>query len=209
MKRFYWFSFFLLFTMTAHAEDVKISTYYPSPEGDYKRIRTTDETNLASNANLSNTARVTVGSVAADASSLMLIRGTGNTDATNALTVMNNNNTQILKARNDGEITIWTPKIVGSAAQPGHVLTAIDNEGHGAWQSPTAYANSSGTVCGGWVNGFYHGGVPVGAMTGGSSWGCVQGSQSTWNNTLACVAPAVAHRINDGAAAGAYLCVNP
>jgi hypothetical protein len=41
---------------TAQAEDVKISTYYPSPEGDYKRLRTTSQTDLATSESL-----VTVG----------------------------------------------------------------------------------------------------------------------------------------------------
>ena len=48
------FSSFFLFALTifeaivpANAEDVKITTYYPSPYGAYKELSTTGDTNLA------------------------------------------------------------------------------------------------------------------------------------------------------------------
>ena len=39
-----------LFFGIANAEEVKVTTYYPSPEGEYKTLTTTDNTNLAINS---------------------------------------------------------------------------------------------------------------------------------------------------------------
>lgn len=49
-----------VFAQSAFAEEVTVTTYYPSPEGKYKKLETTDETLLATDTT-SETAKVGIG----------------------------------------------------------------------------------------------------------------------------------------------------
>jgi hypothetical protein len=68
---------FLLHSSFCLAEEVTVTTYYPSPQGDYRELRTTGNTQLATNAG----SRVTVGTAIATGSRLAVLNTVGNSVA--------------------------------------------------------------------------------------------------------------------------------
>jgi hypothetical protein len=131
---------FLLQASFVFAEDVKIATYYPSPEGDYKRLRTTDETNLATTAETSASARVSIGNTNTDAGTMLKIKGTGNTDATQTLQLLNSDNNVALSVLNDRTTVVQNLRIQGGSPAANKVLTS-DASGNASWQAPVAGSN--------------------------------------------------------------------
>jgi hypothetical protein len=167
-----------VFPLYAQAEDVKISTYYPSPEGDYKRIRTTDETTLAVNADNSNTARVAVGTDTVDTSSVLLAKGAlastaAGSDTSYAFQAVSRNDVPILRARNDAVVEVnglrFDPDLNGGETI-GNVLTAVNANGRVGWQAPAGQSvyinnrvqvfNFSDAGNGVWRNISYPGSIP-------------------------------------------------
>ena len=140
-------------TVVAVAEDVTVSTYYPSPKGVYQQLRTTGNTMLANQGGA-----VTVGAVATPAS--LTVNGafnatgaaamagtltvTGATTLNSTLNVTGNTTVATLAAGNTtvgpltaGATTITSFRMATGAPQPRKALVS-DNAGNGTWDYPYA-----------------------------------------------------------------------
>ena len=119
MKRFGWImmaGFVLIPTVAARAEDITVSTYYPSPRGAYQELRTTANTYLA-------TLGGTVGIGTAASGSRLVVQGTGTTNATSSLNVTNSAASSLLFVRDDGTVGIGTPAPLSKLDVNGGVAT--------------------------------------------------------------------------------------
>jgi len=112
----------LLGTMAyAIAEDVTLTTYYPSPRGVYKELQTRETTLLA-------TASGNVGIGHSSASSVdTKLDVSGHAKIRNDLTVLG----KLIAGSSSSPI-----QIPGGSPQAGKVLTATDSSGNATWQTP-------------------------------------------------------------------------
>lgn len=103
----------LLGTMTyAIAEDVTLTTYYPSPRGVYQQLKSNEDTALAIQSG-----GVAIAQASADAAYKLDVNGA-------------------TRVRSD-LLVDGTIRIVGGSPQAGWVLTATDSSGNAEWRAPT------------------------------------------------------------------------
>ena len=124
----------LLGTLTyALAEELTLTTYYPSPRGVYHELRASGD--------------VAIGKLEAPGARLEIV-GSGTSAATSALRVTNSEGTALLDVQNGGNVGIGTTtpgaklevrgsiKMVNGTEGPGKVLTS-DSGGGASWQYVT------------------------------------------------------------------------
>ena len=175
-------------TLSVVAEDLTLTTAYPSPRGVYQELRATQNTYLAYDT--TGTTPYSVGIGTTNASARLTVQGSGTTATTTALQVTNSTGTSTLLVRDDGRVGIGTSnpqatvdinngniKITDGNQGDGRVLTS-DATGVASWQ-PAALPSGavmfftlsscpSGWSALGAAQGRYLVGLPAGGTLGGT-----------------------------------------
>jgi len=100
-----WLVVGLLWTTTLYAlaEELSLTTYYPSPKGAYQTLSSTDSSRFATYAG-----NVGIGTISPAATTKLEVKGAGNTSGSAGLHVTNSDGTSGLFVRDDGNVGIGT-----------------------------------------------------------------------------------------------------
>ena len=98
-----WFVVGVLLVTTAYvvAEELSLTTYYPSPKGAYQTLSSTDSSRFATYAG-----NVGIGTISPAATTKLEVKGAGNTSGSAGLHVTNSDGTSGLFVRDDGNVVI-------------------------------------------------------------------------------------------------------
>ena len=99
------------------AEDITVTTFYPSPRGVYNQLRTMNQTTLAETGG-------NVGIGMAAPGSRLVVQGAGATNATSSLNVTNNAAASLLFVRDDGNVGIGTV----APTVPLHIVSSASHD---------------------------------------------------------------------------------